>query len=127
MTATAKIEIGTLRKKIQRQLARSVRTPPISGPIALPRPAAPRMMPPARPAFSSGRIEKVMPRIAGHIKAPPIPIRVLVAISQVSVCAAPPRADIEAKIAVPRKKALRRPNMSARRPPVTIITPKVSA
>ena len=49
------------------------------------------------------------------------------AISQVSVCAAPPSADIEAKIAVPRKKALRRPNMSASRPPVTIITPKVSA
>ena len=68
-----------------------------------------------------------MPRIAGHISAPPIPIRVRVAISQVSVWAAPPSADIEAKIAVPRKKALRRPNMSARRPPVTIITPKVSA
>lgn len=127
MTATAKIEIGTLRKKIQRQLARSVRTPPISGPIALPSPAAPRMMPPARPAFSSGRIANVMPRIAGHISAPPIPISVREAISQVSVWAAPPSADIEAKIAVPRKNALRRPNMSASLPPVTIITPKVSA
>ncbi len=127
MTATAKIAIGTLRKKIQRQLRVSVRTPPISGPIALPSPAAPRMMPPASPALSSGRIAKVIPRIAGHISAPPIPIRVRQAISQVSVCAAPPSADIEAKIAVPRKKALRRPNMSASRPPVTIITPKVSA
>ena len=68
-----------------------------------------------------------MPRIAGHISAPPIPISTRAAISQVSVGAAPPRADIEAKIAVPRKKALRRPNMSARRPPVTISTPKVSA
>jgi hypothetical protein len=55
-TATAKAAIGTLTKKIQRQLARSVRTPPISGPAALPRPAAPMMIPPARPAFSSGRI-----------------------------------------------------------------------
>ena len=68
-----------------------------------------------------------MPRIAGHIRAPPIPIRTPEPISQVSVWAAPPSADIEAKIAVPRKKARRRPNMSARRPPVTIITPKVSA
>jgi hypothetical protein len=68
-----------------------------------------------------------MPRIAGHISAPPIPIRVRLAISQVSVWAAPPRADIEAKITVPAKKALRRPKRSARRPPVTIITPKVSA
>ncbi len=104
-----------------------MRTPPISGPTALPSPAAPRMIPPARPALSSGRIAKVMPRIAGHISAPPIPISVRQAISQASDCAAPPSADIEAKIAVPRKKALRRPNMSARRPPVTIITPKVSA
>ena len=85
------------------------------------------MIPPASPALSSGRIAKVMPRIAGHISAPPIPIRVRQAISQASICAAPPSADIEAKIAVPRKKALRRPNMSASRPPVTIITPKVSA
>ena len=127
MTTTAKIAIGTLRKKIQRQLSASVRTPPISGPIALPSPAAPRITPPASPAFSSGSIAKVMPRIAGHISAPPMPIRTRAAISQVSVWAAPPRADIEAKIAVPRKKARRRPNMSARRPPVTIITPKVSA
>ena len=68
-----------------------------------------------------------MPRIAGHIRAPPIPITTRATISQVSVWAAPPSADIVAKIAVPRKKALRRPNMSASRPPVTIITPKVRA
>jgi hypothetical protein len=56
VTPTAKIETGTLRKKIQRQLSSWVRTPPISGPTALPSPAAPMMIPPARPAFSSGRI-----------------------------------------------------------------------
>jgi hypothetical protein len=78
------MEIGTLRKKIQRQLRASVRTPPINGPMALPSPAAPRMIPPARPAFSAGRIAKVMPRIAGHISAPPIPISVRQAISQAS-------------------------------------------
>jgi hypothetical protein len=54
VTITAKTATGTLRKKIQRQLSASVRTPPISGPIALPRPAAPITIPPARPAFSSG-------------------------------------------------------------------------
>ena len=69
-----------------------------------------------------------MPRIAGHISAPPIPISDPRRRSaRPRVWAAPPSADIEAKIAVPRKKALRRPNMSASRPPVTIITPKVSA
>jgi hypothetical protein len=85
------------------------------------------MIPPASPALSSGRIAKVMPRIAGHISAPPIPITVRQAISHASDCAAPPRADIAAKIVAPRMKALRRPNMSARRPPVTIITPNISA
>ena len=54
MTTTAKTEIGTLRKKIQRQLRASVRTPPISGPIALPSPAAPMITPPASPARSFG-------------------------------------------------------------------------
>ncbi len=68
-----------------------------------------------------------MPRIAGHISAPPIPINTREAISQVSVCAAPPSADIVAKIAEPTKNASRRPNRSARRPAVTISTPKVSA
>ena len=65
--------------------------------------------------------------IEGSISAAPIPISARVTIRKVSVGAAPPAADITAKIAAPRKKALRRPNMSASRPPVTIITPKVSA
>ena len=49
------IAIGTLRKKIQRHESSSVRTPPRSGPMAFPSPAAPRMSPPASPAFDSGR------------------------------------------------------------------------
>ncbi len=51
---TAKAVTGTLKKKIQRQLSRSVRVPPSNGPIALPNPAAPRISPPASPALSSG-------------------------------------------------------------------------
>jgi hypothetical protein len=54
VTPTAKSETGTLRKKIQRQLRASVSTPPTRSPIALPKPAAPMMMPPASPAFSAG-------------------------------------------------------------------------
>jgi hypothetical protein len=65
--------------------------------------------------------------IAGSISAAPTPISARVAIRKVSVGATPPAAEKSANRAAPRKNALRRPNMSASRPPVTIITPKVSA
>ncbi len=68
-----------------------------------------------------------MPRIAGHISAPPMPISTRLAISQASVGATPPERDIVAKIAEPTKKARLRPNRSASRPPVTMRTPNVSA
>ena len=56
-----------------------------------------------------------------------MPISTRVEISHASLCAAPPRTEKNAKIAEPMKNALRRPNRSASRPPVTISTPKVSA
>ena len=68
-----------------------------------------------------------MPRMAGHISAPPTPIAARAAISQYSFCAAPPSTDIVTKIAVPTKKARRRPNRSASLPPVTISIPNTSA
>ena len=67
-----------------------------------------------------------MPSTAGHISAPPIPIRARLAISQASDCAAPPSSEKTAKMPAPRKKASRRPNRSASLPPVTIRTPKLS-
>src|SRR4249920_1967957 len=47
----ANAAMGRFRKKIHRQLSASVRMPPSSGPMALPKPAAPRISPPARPAL----------------------------------------------------------------------------
>jgi len=47
-------------------------------------PAAPRIRPPASPAFSFGSTANVIPRIAGHISAPPTPIAARAAISQYS-------------------------------------------
>ena len=66
-----------------------------------------------------------MPRIAGHISAPPIPIASAAAISQVSFCAAPPSADIEAKIAGAEEEGVASPEHVGEAAPVTIITPKV--
>jgi hypothetical protein len=54
--STARAAIGTFTKKIQRQLRSSVSNPPTSGPIAFPKPAAPRINPPASPAFDRGKM-----------------------------------------------------------------------
>ncbi len=51
---------GRLTKKIQRHPTVSVSRPPSNGPTALPNPAAPRITPPASPAFSRGS------RAVGH-------------------------------------------------------------
>jgi len=68
-----------------------------------------------------------MPRIAGHIIAPPIPISARQEISHAVLWAAPPSTEKPAKIAAPRMKMRFRPKMSANRPPTTISTPNVSA
>ena len=64
-----------------------------------------------------------MPRIAGHISAPPIPIPTLAPISHSVSWASPPSSEKPAKITEPTKNARRLSNMSASRPPVTIAIP----
>ena len=68
-----------------------------------------------------------MPRIAGHIIAPPTPIAPRAASSIQASVAKPPSTENAAKIVVPTKKMCRRPNMSASLPPVTISTPNTRA
>ncbi len=65
--------------------------------------------------------------IAGHISAPPIPITARAPSRVATFGATPPRSENAAKSTQPMKKTRRRPNMSARRPPVTIATPKTRA
>ena len=68
-----------------------------------------------------------MPRMAGHMSAPPIPMRKRAA-SKVQILGAnPPNMEKAAKTAAPIKKVRRRPNMSAIRPPVTMAMPKTMA
>ena len=127
VASTAKAAIGRLSQKIARQLNSSVSTPPIRGPSAFPSPAMPRINPPASPARSAGSAAKVMPRIAGHISAPPTPMPTRAPISARALGAIAPRREKPAKIPVPMKKIFRRPSMSASRPPVTRPMPKTSA
>ncbi len=114
-------------KKTQRQLTSSVRKPPSNGPTALPSPATPRRSPPASPAFSGGNSAYIIPRIAGHISAPPIAIPPRQKMSAVTLGMTPAINEKAAKIVVPIMKMRLRPKRSARRPPVTMRTPKTRA
>ena len=127
VTNTAKAVTGRLMKNTHRQLNSSVRKPPSSGPTALPSPATPRISPPARPAFSSGSSAYVIPRIAGHISAPPMPMRPRHTINGTTLGMRPAASEKTAKKPAPIMKMRLRPNRSARRPPVTISTPNTSA
>ena len=126
IATTAKTATGRLTQKIARQLNSSVSRPPISGPSALPIPATPRISPPASPARAGGSAAKVIPITAGHISAPPSPMPTRAPISTRALGASAPTSEKKAKIAVPMKKILRRPSMSASRPPVTMPMPKTS-
>ena len=65
--------------------------------------------------------------MAGHISAPPTPIRARLAISRSMVGARPHSSENTPKIVAPIKKIRLRPSRSASRPPVTISTPNTSA
>ena len=68
-----------------------------------------------------------MPRMAGHMSAPPMPISARAEISHQVSWARPPRSEKPAKMIAPTMKIRLRPKMSASRPPTTISTPNVSA
>jgi hypothetical protein len=61
------------------------------------------------------------------MSAPPAPITARHAISVMASGASPPTKENTAKIAAPMQNTVRRPSMSARRPPVTMTTPKTTA
>ena len=85
------------------------------------------MRAPAIAALLDGSNPYVMPKIAGHIIAPPMPMAPRAASKAQMSVAKPPSNEKPAKIADPMKKIRRRPNMSARRPPVTMRTPNTRA
>jgi len=68
-----------------------------------------------------------MPRIAGHIIAPPMPMVKRPASNNQMSGANPPMTENVAKTPAPMKKMRLRPNMSASRPPVTMATPNTMA
>ena len=95
------IPTGTLTKKIQCQLAWSVRRPPTSGPMASARAETPAQMPIAVPRSRGGKVAAMIDSVAGFIRAAPAPCATRAAMSMSPVVARPQARDAAVKTTIP--------------------------
>jgi hypothetical protein len=112
--------IGRLTQNTELHEKCSSSRPPVTGPIATPRPENPAQIAIARPRSRGSR--KTLVRIEsvdGMISAPPTPISERVAISWVAEPASADSTDPRAKITMPTRSASLRPNRSPRLPVVS--------
>ena len=114
---------GMLMKNTPRQLQYCENAPPTKGPSAVPIAAKPRTMPIARLCLAPLNVLDTTAMATGKISAAPTPCTTRAAISQFASGAAPQTADRTPNRTSPHTMILRRPNMSASRPPVTISAP----
>ena len=127
VTAIAAIPIGMLTKKIQRQPAHSVRTPPTSGPIATAAPVVapqiPNAVPRSRPwkAFASSASE------TANMIPPPTPCTARAAMSTPASVAIPQPNEAAVNRTRPIVNTRRRPKMSASDPAASTVVASVSA
>ena len=126
VTTTASTATGTLRKKIDCQETFSTRKPPTTGPMASARALTPAHVPIALPRSWGGKALVMIDRVAGIMKAAPIPCAARPATSQASLCESPMKALERPKTMTPKRNIRRRPKMSPSRPPVTSRTAKLS-
>lgn len=109
---------GTLIKNTSRQ-STAVSRPPRTGPAAAKHAEAPARTPRANPRRSFGQTAAVIATVAGIRTAAARPWRTRADSIHGRFCAAPASAVATAKIAAAAMKALRRPTVSATRPPTT--------
>ncbi len=108
--------IGTLIRKIHRQLMPEVSAPPTSGPIATAPPAVPPQalsaIPRSRPRYlCASRASEV-----ANMAAPPMPWTARNAIRNADDCARPHSSELAQKIASPARKTFRAPDRSPSEP-----------
>jgi len=127
LAAIPSTPIGTLTKKIQFQLACSVRRPPISGPSASASADVPAQIPMAVPRCRGGKVTAMIESVAGFISAAPTPCATRAAISASPLEASPQASEARVNTAMPTTKMRRRPYASASLPPMSIRAAKVSA
>jgi hypothetical protein len=116
--------IGTLMKKIHRQPAAEVSTPPTSTPMAEPAPPIAAQIPSA--LLRSLPVKAVVTSASadGDSSAAPIPWAARPASSIVLLAASPLSKEAPVKTARPASMTWRAPSRSARRPPSSIRPPK---
>ncbi len=113
---------------VERQLRCSVRNPPSSSPTAPPDAASDPNTPKALPRSAGAENVVVSSEsAAGASSAANTPCRERAVTRIPKVAAAPPTAEAAAKPICPMRKARRRPNLSASRPPSSSRLPKVIA
>ena len=119
--------IGRLTKKIQRQPAQVVRTPPTSGPIATAAPTVAPQMPKAVPRSRPWNSFEMIASEVANIIAPPIPWPPRARMRKSGVVAAPQRAEPIVKRPTPVANTRFRPSRSASEPAFRTSVASVSA
>ena len=113
-------------KKIQRQLAASISTPPASGPTASATADTAAQIPSARGCSSGGKAAQVRASESDSSADPPTPWTTRPAIRSSSVPAAPAMSDPTPNRAMPQTNTSRLPTMSPSRPAATTPAARVS-
>ena len=110
---------GRLIRKTEPHQKCSSSQPPVTGPMATPRPETPAQMPMAL-ARSAGSVKTLvrMDSVAGMISAPPMPMKARAPMSAPADPLNAAAADPMPKMARPAVRARRRPNLSPRAPAV---------
>jgi hypothetical protein len=127
VTASTSAAIGTLIRKMYRQLPTSTSQPPRNGPSAPPMPPSPDQAPIARARSARSNEASRMASAPGVSSAPPTPCRTRAAISVSMFGASPHSSDATANQLTPTRKIRLRPNRSPSDPPSRISAARLSA
>ena len=111
-SATETTPTGTLIQKIACQAQPSMTAPPMSGPVATPRPATPPQMPIASGRRAIGTLPASSVSESGRMAAAPKPCRARAAMSWPGSVARAASAELSVKTMMPMRNRVRRPKRS---------------
>ena len=112
---------GTLIQKMACQAQPSITAPPMSGPVATPRPATPPQMPIASGRRASGTEPASRVSESGMIAAAPNPCSARAVMSWPGSVARAANAELSVKTTMPMRNSVRRPNRSPRATAMRIV------
>ncbi|CAM5248860.1 hypothetical protein SMICM304S_04582 [Streptomyces microflavus] len=113
MATRASTTTGTFTRKIEPHQKCSRSSPPVIGPIAMPRPTPPAQMPMALGCSSRSKTFIRTARVAGITKAAPKPIRARQVMSSPGDAGHGGQGGADAEDQVPKRRTFLRPNAVA--------------